>query len=78
MMTLTTGTATKRASTGTTNRNHDEDNEVDGDQRRVFINHTITMTSIQPTPAPVHDRIRKTFLTIMNDGYYISHAMALR
>jgi len=45
------------------NRNHDEDSEVDGDKRRVFINHTITTTSIKPTHAPVHDRIRKTLLT---------------
>ena len=48
MMTLTTGTATKRA--------HDERNEVDGD---VFINHQATMTSIEPTHVPVHNRIRK-------------------
>jgi len=51
MMTLTTGTATKQASTGTT--------EVDGDKRQAFINHTISTTSIEPTHAPVHDRIRK-------------------
>ena len=41
------------------NRNHDEVSEVDGDKRQAFINHTITTTGIEPTHAPVHDRIRK-------------------
>jgi len=41
------------------NRNHDERNKVDGDKRRVFINHQATMTSIEPTHVPVHNRIRK-------------------
>jgi len=40
------------------NRNHDEDSEVDGDKRQAFINHQAMMTSIEPTHVPVHDRIR--------------------
>jgi len=41
------------------NRNHDEDSEVDGDKRQPLLT-TIqaTMTSIEPTHIPVHDRIR--------------------
>jgi len=39
------------------NRNHDEDNEVDGDKRQLFINHQAAMTSIEPTHVPVHGRI---------------------
>jgi len=57
MMTLTTGTATKRASTGTTT----DASEVDSDKWRVFINHMVTTTSIAPTHRPVHDRMRNHF-----------------
>ena len=50
-------------------RSHNEDSEVDGEvdgnvQTAVFINHTVTMTSIEPTHVPVHDRIRTTINSV--------------
>jgi len=40
------------------NRNHDQDSEVDSDKQWAFIDHQATMASIKLTHVPVHDRIR--------------------
>jgi len=61
MMTLTTGTATKRASTGTTT---ETTKWIDGDKRQAFINHTMTKTSIEPTHTQYMTEEEKTLLTV--------------